>query len=73
MQPSEKVFYNKLLEEIKELQAENLRLRKALGRHLHTQECWEYAVKTALNCGCYHCIAKCTDSHKQALKGESDG
>ena len=61
------------LKVIEKLQAENVKLKEALARHKHTDTCWEYAVKTALKCGCYHCIADCTDSHKQALKEPTDG
>lgn len=49
------------------LRAENARLREGLQKHIHTQECWEYAVKTALACGSYYCTAKCADSRRQLL------
>ena len=48
------------------LQSQNAKLRAVLKKHLHTQECVDYSVKTALACGCYNCIAQCADSRREA-------
>ncbi len=39
----------------------------------HTNECLNYAVKTALAHGNYHCIAKCADARHAALRRFTDG
>lgn len=41
--------------------------RDALGNHLHTQECVDYSVRTAMNGSGYHCIADCANSLREAL------
>jgi hypothetical protein len=38
---------------------------------MHTQECLDYSVKTAMRGSGYHCISKCAN-YKKSLK-ESDG
>lgn len=57
-----------ILGRLDKLEDENERLKEALGKHIHTQKCFEYAAKTARQSGSYYCIAECADSHKQALK-----
>jgi len=41
-----------------------------LLKNCHTQECVDYAVKTAMNGSGYHCIAKCSDIRKERTDGE---
>ena len=49
------------------------RLREALRLHKHTAECLHYAAKTSrASNGIYNCIAKCADSHRQALAGNAE-
>jgi hypothetical protein len=50
------------------LRAENAKLKKALKRHKHTDDCFNYAAKTAMASGVWHCIASCTDSRREALE-----
>lgn len=42
-------------------------LRKALLVHRHTNECFQYAAKTAAQHGNAHCIAKCADSWREVM------
>jgi len=49
-------------------EAEVERLREALKKHRHTEECFRYAAKTVAIHGNAHCIALCANSHEKALK-----
>ena len=43
------------------------RLEDKLRKHIHTSECWHYAVKTASHGAGAYCMADCADSHRDAM------
>ena len=45
-----------------------IKLKQALKKHKHTDECFNYAGKTASKGSGCHCIAKCADSYKKIIK-----
>jgi len=57
-------------ERIAELEAEVERLREGLAKHVHTEECFRYAAKTASKHGNAHCIADCSNSHDEYCSGD---
>ena len=51
----------------RELELRVKELEGALEKHKHTDECFEYAARTAADHGNYYCIAKCSNAHREAL------
>lgn len=57
----------------RELSQAHARIRElvnGLRKHMHTEECFLYAARTASDGGNVFCIANCTDSRRKLLKEE---
>ena len=62
---------------VKKLEDRVKYLEEALLIHVHTQECFNYAAKTAARHGNAHCVARCADSYRRIMgpirKKEAEG
>lgn len=58
---------------VKTLYNRNMELEKFLDVGVHTQKCWDYAVRTTSRGVGAHCIAECADLRRAMIGGRTNG